>query len=154
MFDFCCLKCKKCKLAPLFFLLGINLHNLPCYFSFGEGGAVISVIVSFPEKSYFEYTLMPSPIYQHVINLVIFFHIRRGPRLFINISAQEHSCSSQLSFFYEGKFTILTPLSLLNWCRLSLPIFGLKISSLPSFALKSPNRIFVWCLGKVIENQL
>jgi hypothetical protein len=28
------------------------------------------------------------------------------------------------------------------------PTVGLQMSSLPSFALKSPNRIFIWCLGK------
>ena len=40
--------------------------------------------------------------------------------------------------------TILTPLSLLSWCRLSFPIIALKIFSLPFCALKSPNRIFIW----------
>ena len=39
------------------------------------------------------------------------------------------------------KFTILTPLSLLSWYRLSFPTVGLKISSLRSYALKSPNRL-------------
>ena len=51
-------------------------------------------------------------------------------------------------FFYVAKFTILTPLSLLSWCRLSFPIVGLKIFSLPTFALKSPSIIFIWYLGK------
>jgi hypothetical protein len=32
-------------------------------------------------------------------------------------------------------------------CELSLPIVSLKISSLPTFALKSPNRIFMSYLG-------
>jgi hypothetical protein len=50
--------------------------------------------------------------------------------------------------FYVAKFTILTPLLLLPWCGLSFPIVGLKISSLPNFALKSSNRIFIWYLGK------
>lgn len=40
-----------------------------------------------------------------------------------------------------------TPSSLISLCRFSFPIIGLKISSLPSFALKSPNRIFILCLG-------
>jgi len=39
------------------------------------------------------------------------------------------------SFFDVAKFTILTPLSLLSWCRLSFPIFGLKIFSLSTFVL-------------------
>jgi len=50
--------------------------------------------------------------------------------------------------FYVAKFVILTPLSLLSWCRLSFPIVGLKIFSLPAFVLKSPNRIVVWYLRK------
>ena len=51
------------------------------------------------------------------------------------------------SFFDAAKFTFLTPLSLLSWCRLSFPVFGLKIFCLPTFALKS-NRSFIWYLGK------
>ena len=35
-------------------------------------------------------------------------------------------------------------ISLLSYCRLSSAIVGLKIFSLPNFALKSPNRIFIW----------
>jgi len=50
--------------------------------------------------------------------------------------------------FDVAKSTILTPLSLLSWRRLSFLIVGLKISSLPNFALKSPDRIFKWYLGK------
>ena len=51
-------------------------------------------------------------------------------------------------FFDVAKFAILTPLSLLSRCRLSFPIVGLKIFSLPNLALKYPNRIFTWYLGK------
>ena len=49
------------------------------------------------------------------------------------------------TFFDVAKFTVLTPLSLLSWCRLSFPIVGLQIFSLPAFALASSNR-------KMIEN--
>ena len=38
-----------------------------------------------------------------------------------------------------ANLTSLTSLSLLSWWRLSCPIVGLKIISLPTFALKSPN---------------
>jgi hypothetical protein len=48
-----------------------------------------------------------------------------------------------------AKFTNLTPLSLLISCKLSFTIVGLKKSSLPTLALKSPNRIFMWNLGNV-----
>ena len=50
--------------------------------------------------------------------------------------------------FDVAKFTILTPSSLLSWCRLLFPIVGFKIFSIPSFALKSPNRIFIWYYRK------
>ena len=43
------------------------------------------------------------------------------------------SCSWQLDF------TILTPLSLLSWCRLSFPIMGLKI-----FFVYARDEIFAW----------
>ena len=36
------------------------------------------------------------------------------------------------------RFTILTPLSLVSWCRFSFPVVGLKIFSISNFALKSP----------------
>jgi hypothetical protein len=47
-------------------------------------------------------------------------------------------------FFYVAKFTMLTPLSLLSWCRLSFPVVSFKISSLPNFEVKSPNRVVIW----------
>jgi hypothetical protein len=50
-------------------------------------------------------------------------------------------------FLDVAKITTLTPLSLLISCELSFPIVGLKISSILTFALKSPNRIFVSYLG-------
>jgi len=75
--------------------------------------AVVSITVSFPERSYFEYTGMRSPIYQHVITLVVVFPIRGGSGVFINVSAQEHRALYN-SVFLIAKFTILTPLSLLN----------------------------------------
>jgi hypothetical protein len=54
-----------------------------------------------------------------------------------------------LRFLDVEKFTNLTPLSLLISCKLSFPIVSLKMSSLPTLALKSPNRIFKWYLGNV-----
>jgi hypothetical protein len=49
-------------------------------------------------------------------------------------------------FFEVAKFTTLTPSLLMASSRLSLPIIGLKMSSLHIFALKSPIRIFIWYL--------
>jgi hypothetical protein len=55
------------------------------------------------------------------------------------------------TFFDVAKFTTLTPLSLLVSCKLSFPIVGLKISSLPTFAMKSPYRMV---LQELIEYTL
>jgi hypothetical protein len=69
----------------------------------------------------------------------------------INISSFEAShqrrsrCKDER---FGANFPILTPLSLLSWCRLSYPIVGSNISSLPGFALKPPNRTSIRCLGK------
>jgi len=60
-------------------------------------------------------------------------------------------------FFDMVKFTVLTLLSLLSWCRLWFLIVGFKkptvrkdsrLLSLPNFALKFPKRIFIWYWGK------
>jgi hypothetical protein len=48
-----------------------------------------------------------------------------------------------------AKFINLTPLALLISCELSFSIVGLKMSSLPTLALKSPSRIFLWYLGNL-----
>ena len=114
---------------------------------------VFSIIVSYPERSYIEYTRMLSLTNQYVINLVVSFPIRRSSRLFVKVSVWEHRALNNL-FFSVTKFTILTPSSLLSWCRLSFPIIGLKISSLPNFTLQSPNRILIWYLGKSSKTAL
>jgi len=51
-------------------------------------------------------------------------------------------------FFDVAKFTVVTPLLLLSSCGVSFPVFSFKIFSLPTFALKSPNRIFKLHLGR------
>jgi hypothetical protein len=47
-----------------------------------------------------------------------------------------------LRFLDVAKFASLTPLSLLISCKLSLPIVSLKMSSLPTLALKFSYGIF------------
>jgi hypothetical protein len=42
-------------------------------------------------------------------------------------------------FLDVAKFTAVSPLSLLISCELSFPVVDLQVSSLPTFALKSPN---------------
>jgi hypothetical protein len=49
--------------------------------------------------------------------------------------------SFTVKFLDVAKFTNLTPLSLQISCKLSFPIVGLKMSSLPTLVLKSRKRI-------------
>jgi hypothetical protein len=56
----------------------------------------------------------------------------------MNVTMWENYISDR--FLDVAKFTTLTPLSLLILCKLSFPIVGLKMSSLPTLALKSPNK--------------
>jgi hypothetical protein len=56
---------------------------------------------------------------------------------------------STVRFLDVAKFTTQTPLPLLILCKHSFPSVGLKMSSLSTFALKSPNRMFMWYLGKL-----
>jgi hypothetical protein len=48
-----------------------------------------------------------------------------------------------------GDWRKRTVLSLLISCKLSFPIIGLKMSFLPTLALKSPSKIFIWYLGNL-----
>jgi hypothetical protein len=48
-----------------------------------------------------------------------------------------------IRFLDVAKFTTLTPLSILISYELLFPIVGLKISSIPTLALKSPNNFHV-----------
>jgi hypothetical protein len=87
---------------------------------------------------------MSSPIYQNMGNIIVSFSIRKCPSKFMDVTMWEHCTFDR---FLE--FITLTPLSLLISCKLSFPIVGLKMSFLPTFALKSPSKIFMWYLGKV-----
>ena len=95
---------------------------------------------------------MTALIYQDVSNLVVSLPIRRAPGVLMNFRCGKIVVLTT-RFFDVAKCTILTLLLLLlllllsSWCRLWLPIVGLKIFSLPTFALKSPNIIFTWYLG-------
>jgi hypothetical protein len=82
---------------------------------------------------------MPSPIYQNMVNLVVRSPIRRCPSNIMNVTMWEHLLT--VRFLDVAKLTSLTPLSLLVVCRLSFPIVGLKMSSLPTLALKSTNTV-------------
>jgi hypothetical protein len=78
------------------------------FHNFCNHQTVFSITVSFPERSYIEYTRMPSHIYQYVINLVVSIPIRIGPGMFINVLVREHYALHN-QFFGVAKFTVLTP---------------------------------------------
>jgi hypothetical protein len=66
----------------------------------------------------------------------------------MDVAMWEH-CIFDSEVLDVAKFTNLTPLSLLISRKLSFQIVGLKMSSLPTLALKSHNRIFIWYLGNL-----
>jgi hypothetical protein len=77
---------------------------------------------------------MSLPVYQSKVNRIVHFPIWRWSKYI-------YECCNAITYFdYEifryGKFTILTPLSLLISCKLSLPIVSLKMPSLPTLAMK------------------
>jgi hypothetical protein len=49
-----------------------------------------------------------------------------------------------MRFLDVAKFTTLTLLSLQLSCKLSFLFGSLKMYSLPTLALKTPNQIFIW----------
>jgi hypothetical protein len=53
---------------------------------------------------------------------------------------------STIRFLDVATFSTLTPLSFIISYNLSFPIVGLKMSSLPTLAMKSLNRFYVWYL--------
>jgi hypothetical protein len=55
-----------------------------------------------------------------------------------------------MRFLDLAKFTTLTAFSLLILCKVSIPIVGLKLSSLLTLAMKS-NEMFMWHLGNLLN---
>jgi hypothetical protein len=51
---------------------------------------VVSITISPSKRLDIKYTVMPSPSYQNVINLVVHLSIRRGPGVFMNAAMREH----------------------------------------------------------------
>jgi hypothetical protein len=127
-------------LCPLF----IYCQSFPI---FSNHSIVISITVRSSRRSYIEYTQVSSPVCQYAINLIVSLSIRGGPGVLLNVSVREHPDLTN-KFLDVAKFTIPTPLSLLACCKLLFRIVGLKIFSLPTSALKSPNKIYIWYLGK------
>jgi hypothetical protein len=86
---------------------------------------------------------MPSPIYQNTVNLIVLF-----PLGDIQVNLRILRCGNILlltvRFLNVAKFTTLTPVSLLISCKISFPNVGLKISSLPTLALKFNNFFIIF----------
>jgi hypothetical protein len=81
-----------------------------------------------------------------MVNLIVGFPIRRRPSKCMNVVMWNIVVLS-VRFLDVVKFTCLTPLSSLISHKLLFPVVSSKLSSLPTLALKSPNKIFVWYLG-------
>jgi len=128
------------------------IYLLPAFPHFYNHQMVMSIIVSCPERPYIEYTRMSSPLYQYLINLVVTLPIRRGPLVFKNVLKQE-LCALNNEIFWCGKvyYSNTIIITIRMW---TLIPNHLKKSSLSSFALKSPNRIFIWYLGKLPKSPL
>ena len=58
-----------------FGLLAYYRQSVP---NFCNHQTAISITVSSPERAYIEYSRIPSPVYQYVINLAVSLPIRRG----------------------------------------------------------------------------
>jgi hypothetical protein len=81
-------------------------------------------------------------IYQNMAKLIAGSPIWRRPNIVTNVVMSEH-CTLTVRILDAAKFTALIPLSLPTLCKLSFPIIGLKMPSLPTLALKSPKK-FIW----------
>jgi len=78
---------------------------------------------------------MPSPIYQHVINLVLVFSIRRGPGVFINVLAQEHRVLHK-SDFLCGKVYYFNTIFITNLMYTLIPDCRFENIVSPQFCIK------------------
>jgi hypothetical protein len=96
------------------------------------------------QRSAIDYICKLSLVYQDVMNPIVCFRMKRSVSVFMNVCDVGALYSWQI--FYVVKFTTLTPFSLIILCKTLFPRVGLKISFLPTFALKSRNKIFL-CSG-------
>jgi hypothetical protein len=123
---------------------------------------VISITVSSPEKSHFEYNRMPSltRIYHYVINLNVSLPIRRGPGVIMNISVQEHRAINNEIFWcgkvYYSNTIIITILmyTFIPNCRIEnilSPQFCIKISQNFQVVLRKILWILIETVGWIIS---
>jgi len=62
---------------------------------------VISITFISSERSYMDYTRMPSLIYRYLINLVVSFPIRSGPGVFMNVSVRVNCAFNNYIFLCD-----------------------------------------------------
>jgi hypothetical protein len=87
---------------------------------------VINITVNSHDRLYILYTRVLYPICKYVISPVVSHPIRRRAEFFMKVSVREHHAYNIYILCFT-KVTIITPLLLLSWCRLSFPIVVLKI---------------------------
>jgi hypothetical protein len=116
-------------------------NSLPQFFHYQ---VVVSITVSSSKGSDILYIWTLSFVYQDMIYLIML-----TPSGEVQVCLWMSRCGNVVHltrFFEVAKCNALIPLSLLASCRLPLPIIGLKMSSLPTFALKPPRKFFIWYL--------
>ena len=70
---------------------------------------MICITLSSPETSHIQYTRLPPPIYQYVVNLVVSLTIRGGPGVFMNVPVREHRALNH-QIFRCGKVYYSNPI--------------------------------------------
>ena len=70
---------------------------------------MICITLSSPETSHIQYTRLPPPIYQYVVNLVVSLTIRGGPGVFMNVPVREHRALNN-QIFRCGKVYYSNPI--------------------------------------------
>jgi hypothetical protein len=85
---------------------------------------------------------MLPPLYQNMANLIASFSIKKCPSTFMNVMIGKHcACVLDIQIFGHGNVYYSNSIIITNSCKLSFPIVGFKMSSLPTLALKSPKKI-------------
>jgi hypothetical protein len=80
---------------------------------------------------------MPSLMYQNMVNLFVGFSHQQISNTLMIFLLCGNVVLLTVRFLYVSKLTTLSPLALLIWCKLTLPVHGFKMSPLPTLALKS-----------------
>jgi len=101
----------------------------------------LQLTVSCLEKSDTKYAWMPSVICQGVIILNV---SSSGDVHVLGVFWCKNIVLLTTRFFWVAKFYTVTSFLVLLSCKLSLPIIFSKISSVPSFAFRSFDRLFLW----------